>query len=576
MQAGGTIYLILIQVASRALTFAGNQFVLRYLSPHLLGLAVQLELYSVSVLYFSRESLRVALQRHPSGHYDAEASTRAHQKVKKEIQGLRRSSRTQAIVNVAYLAILLGIPLTIALGYLYHKSQRSNIQVQECLYFDLSLQLYALATLIELLSEPCFVIVQDRLLYQDRARAETLAAIAKCATTCLATLLSSRRGLKASVLPFAIGQTAYAISLAGGYLVTVYPLSGKDGFSLFPRALKDRESTYLFSIFDRPLVSLSGALYAQSVFKQILTQGDALILGFFASLEDQGVFALASNYGGLMARLIFQPIEESSRNYFGKTLSGAGGSQEEKEAAKKEQLTSAAEYLGGLLHLYSIVAVLSSCLLYSILPLVVKLIVGPSWFTPEIEGILATYCYYIPFMAFNGILDAFVTSVAAPGELHRQSLWMSAFTAGYLAAAYVLLTKMELGARGLVLANILNMLLRVSWGLRFTLHYLRSRSSDANVAWALLPQPTTLAVGSVAAGILRSKYIDGNDNLRTIVNTMAVSAMSGSMMYVSLEKGLACTQLTCTVCSLSASFSCKAYGHFFQNASLLNSNPGEG
>ncbi len=516
---GGTIYLIIIQVASRALTFAGNQFVLRYLSPQLLGMAVQLELYSVSVLYLSRESLRVALQRQPSRH---DVSAPVDTKATSSAQG----RQTQVIVNLSYLTIGIGIPLTLALGWIYYQGQRSNIQVQQTPYFGLSLQIYTLATLIELLSEPCFVVIQERLLYKSRARSETFASICKCAATCLTALLANRRQRRPSVLPFAIGQIIYSLVLAGGYLATVLPLARQDALSPLPATI-ERSTQYIASRFYRPLVSLAGTLYAQCVFKQILTQGDALILGFLASLEDQGAFALASNYGGLIARLLFQPIEESSRNTFGILLLRFDKDGE----VEAHSLTAATKQLSDTLHLYSIIAVLSSCFLYTILPLLVKILVGPAWFTPDIACILSTYCYYIPFMAYNGILDAFVTSVATPAELQQQSLWMGAFTAGYVGASYILLTVLDLGAKGLVFGNIFNMLLRILWSSWFVTRYIKRHNGTLNVVKDLLPNPGVLVVGSVAAGIMRRRNLGDKQGIAGMIDVLVLCAIGGSIMY---------------------------------------------
>lgn len=518
--SSGTIYLIIIQVASRALTFAGNQIVLRYLSPQLLGIAVQLELYSVSVLYFSRESLRVALQRQPGrGDVPAQIDTKPTSPA--------QARQTQVILNLSYLAIALGIPLAIALGWLYSRGQSSNIQIQESPYFGLSLQIYAIATIIELLSEPCFVVIQERLLYKSRARSETIAAVFRCAATCLTAFVASQRHLRSSVLPFAIGQIVYAVCLTTGHLTTVLPLARQDGFSMLPTVV-ERSSNYLASRFCRPLVSLASTLYAQSVFKQILTQGDALILGFLASLEDQGAFALASNYGGLAARLLFQPIEESSRNTFGRLLSRV----DKDGKVESQSLKAAVRQLSDMLHLYGIIAVLSSCLLYTVLPLLVQILVGPAWFTPDIANILSTYCYYIPFMAYNGILDAFVTSVATPAQLRQQSLWMGAFTAGYLGAAYVLLNVLDLGARGLVLGNILNMLLRIVWSSGFIRGYMKENNITINVIKEVLPRPGIFVVGTVAASIMRRKSLEDRQGIAGMLDVLVVCAAGGSILQV--------------------------------------------
>jgi oligosaccharide translocation protein RFT1 len=556
--AGGTIHLIIIQVASRALTFAGNQFVLRYLSPRLLGIAVQLELYSVSALYFSRESLRVALQRQLSTE-DVSAPA------KKQTRSSVRAHQTQIVVNLSYLAVGLGIPLTIALGLLYYKSQSSNSEICESPYFGLSLQIYTLASLVELLSEPCFVVIQERLLYKSRARSETYAAISKCIATCLLAYVASRRHLTPSVLPFAAGQIVYAIVLASGYLATVLPVKRQEGFALLPRTI-ERSTRYLCSRFYCPLVSLAGALYAQSVFKQVLTQGDALILGFLASLEDQGAFALASNYGGMMARLIFQPIEESSRNAFGKLLS----SVTQNGKVDSHSLEAAVKQLSDMLHLYSIVAVLSYCFLYTVLPLLVKAIVGSNWFTPDIASILSTYCYYIPFMAYNGILDAFVTSVATPAELQQQSLWMGVFTAGYVAVAYFLLNVLELGARGLVLGNIFNMILRILWSTWFISRYVRQINATMYMIKDMLPGPGVLFVGIVAAGIMRKQNSAEQQGITGMLNALVVCAIGGSIMQVlrSLSFLKAVKLMISVDFFWSGTFSCSTSPLFFQNTSL--------
>ncbi|KAH8981677.1 hypothetical protein EDB86DRAFT_2931631, partial [Lactarius hatsudake] len=42
-----------------------------------------------------------------------------------------------------------------------------------------------------------------------------------------------------------------------------------------------------------------------------LTEGDKLLISRLSPLADQGGYAIASNYGSLVARVVFQPIEES-------------------------------------------------------------------------------------------------------------------------------------------------------------------------------------------------------------------------------------------------------------------------
>jgi hypothetical protein len=53
------------------------------------------------------------------------------------------------------------------------------------------------------------------------------------------------------------------------------------------------------AFFDPELLHLSGAMTAQSVVKHFLTEGDKLLISRLSPLEDQGGYAIASNYGAL-------------------------------------------------------------------------------------------------------------------------------------------------------------------------------------------------------------------------------------------------------------------------------------
>ncbi|EHY58248.1 Oligosaccharide translocation protein rft1 [Exophiala dermatitidis] len=553
LSGSGAVLLILIQVASRALTFIGNQFLLRFLSPSLLGIAVQLELVSVTSLYFARESLRVALQRTGSlttvpvlppggGVVDTSDSSKSS-----STSGSTKDStathakEAQTVINLSYLAVLLGFGISTFFGISYLQS--APTEVTRSPYFDISFQIYAVATLVELLAEPAFVVIQQKALFKERARAETSAAVARCLAACLAAVLGHRRGLDPSILPFAVGQAAYAVVLLVLYFVPVVQISKRDKFSLIPRRLETEakaqelgssssQQEYYINLFHVDTLGLAATMYMQSIFKLVLTQGDALILSFLSTLADQGAFALASNYGGLLARLVFQPVEESSRNIFGQLLSSptsasssssaaAGeapssanrdgrnqtGSAEEKGTGTGEKDTDtgtttktkpktttqrtskipipipipipnqhrqALSYLATTLHFYFLMALPLLAIAPYILPMLVRQVIGADWYTDSTASLLSAYCYYIPLMAVNGILDAFVTSVATPAQLRAQSGWMMLFTALYGAAAWLLLKKFEMGAAGLVGANMVNMVLRIVWSRWFIRRWIRN------------------------------------------------------------------------------------------------------
>jgi oligosaccharide translocation protein RFT1 len=214
-----------------------------------------------------------------------------------------------------------------------------------------------------------------------------------------------------------------------------------------------------------------------------------MVLAALASLEEQGQYALASNYGGLVARMVFQPLEESSRNVLGKLTASDNGA-----ASHLEKVATAKAYLSDILHSYGIFSILACIGGPVAIPPAIKIIMGRHWTSPEMLELLLAYCYYIPFLAFNGITEAFVSSTANNTELRRQTGWMTAFSVAFAAAVYFFLGVCELGAVGLVWANMANMALRITWSHWFIKRYFRTHGIEFNTAEAL-PSLWTLAAG---------------------------------------------------------------------------------
>ena len=236
--ARGATFLITLQIGSRALTFLVNQILLRHLSPELLGISAQLDLYSTTVLFLARESLRVASLRYV-GKVNTGDEKKGEKKNGKDEQE-KVGRRLQDIVNVSYIAISLGPILAggFSRAYLYNATE----SVLSVSYFRLALWLYAMAAFVELLSEPCFLVAQQQMLYGVRASAEASATFARCILNCLAAVWASRSGRDIGVLPFAIGQMAYALVLLTVYYAGVWRQGSQLGFSLVPRSMDNEYS----------------------------------------------------------------------------------------------------------------------------------------------------------------------------------------------------------------------------------------------------------------------------------------------------------------------------------------------
>lgn len=225
----------------------------------------------------------------------------------------------------------------------------------------------------------------------------------------------------------------------------------------------------------------------------------------FASQRAQGIYALAGNYGGLVARLLLQPLEEISRNLFGKLLSSGDG------AVTKESVLEARSILIMLLRSYVLLSVCIVSIGPTAAPLLLKIVAGSRWVDSGAGKVLATYCYYIPCLAINGLAEAFVSSAASESEVNRQTVWMFGFSAGFAGAAFVSLRILELGAEGLVWANVMNMLFRIIWCSSFIQAYLKRYDTSLEIG-ALMPRPTTIAAGVSTYAILaraQSKFHGG-------------------------------------------------------------------
>jgi len=208
--AKGATFLILLQIGSRAVTFALNQVLLRFLSPQLLGVAVQLELYIISTLYFSRESLRIATQRRSDGG-------------------------VQAAVNLSYLGIAAGLPMGAVLAHIYLETNYPDV-----LYLTTALRINELTVMVELLSEPAFVAVQQNMLYKTRATAEATAVVIKTLATAGLVFWSRHQGIDLGVLPFAAGELAYSSSLTLVYLWQTASVARTRNFTLMPKRMTSR------------------------------------------------------------------------------------------------------------------------------------------------------------------------------------------------------------------------------------------------------------------------------------------------------------------------------------------------
>lgn len=191
-----------------------------------------MELYSTSVLFFARESVRVACQRRVSNSGDTDTG-------KGDGEGERdgEAEAEQAVINLAYIATALGAPFALVIGAVYLRSSPDALSSSSS--FPLAVSLYGAAAIVELLAEPAYVAAQQALAFKVRATAETLGTLGRCLGTGGAAVWMARRGggKEGGVLAFAVGQGVYSVVVLCCYVVMVRRMERGGRYSLLPRRI---------------------------------------------------------------------------------------------------------------------------------------------------------------------------------------------------------------------------------------------------------------------------------------------------------------------------------------------------
>ncbi|KAI9069461.1 Rft-1-domain-containing protein [Trametes sanguinea] len=471
--------LVLLQLFSRVVTFVLNQALVRLVSPQVFGTtSIQFELLLSTILFLSREGVRNALLRAPS---NKESSS--DQKV-----------TGQLITNISLLPVLLGIPTAVLSAVVYLGSSSSTTSSQP--HFRTSVALYVLAAFFELLSEPMYIRTQNELRFHVRVRAEGTAVMLKTVVTFLVLISMSEEW---ALVAFALGQAAYGLAMLVSFAIACW-----DSLDFRPKRVSVTTQNRAESLlFEPALFSLSIAMTGQSLIKHFLTEGDKFLVSRLSPLADQGGYAVAANYGSLIARIVFQPIEETARVFFSKTLSSSSAGSDTKKAPAevREALQTAATVLLTLLIAFTHLLLFAVTFGPPYLSLAISLVLPRKYLATSAPSILHVYVYYIPMMAFNGVLEAFFASAASPADLRAQSRWMLVFSAAFVAAAVGFARGLGMGDAGLVWANVANLALRAGYAWAFVRRFFRQRGAGDLVGWrrAVPPLPILAAFAGAAA-----------------------------------------------------------------------------
>ncbi|KAJ3212668.1 Oligosaccharide translocation protein rft1 [Entophlyctis luteolus] len=452
--------LVLLNVWSRVLTFVLNQLALRYITRAVLGVVgVEMELVLSTVLFLSRESIRMALLREPPTLPPGQtALSRQQYRVH------------QAVVNAAWLPVPLGALAALGASMAMVRSGTGDSRL-----------LFCAAAFVEILAEPLYVLAYNNLQVGLRVRVEGIAVFTKCVVTLVVLRFGSLTEAEKvtdsfGVLAFSCGQIAYAAILLAGYgayfvrkysVVSIQNTQSPRGISLLlPHKLRDDDGDSKRKLkeyyLEPKFKDLAFTFAKQGVFKHFLTEGDKILSVAFITEDIQGDYSLVEKYG--------MPLEEMGRIYFGKILSST-------ERPSLSAQLSALKLLNLLLRIYVLLSLFAVAIATNYTGLVIDVLATSTFSKGSAPAVLAAYCVYIPALAINGITEAFVQSVAPQDVLMRQSRWMVVCSLAFFAVGWTLIVAAPgFGLHvapgvSLVVANLVNMCLRISFSWKVVRDY---------------------------------------------------------------------------------------------------------
>lgn len=390
----------LASLVLRLVSFLCTQWTLRVVDPEILGRAsIQLELMLTSILFLSREGFRLAMTRN--------------------------------IQENNWSVAWLSVPTTFIVSLLACVWHLMAMVDSNDTDYRLAGILFCFACTMEGIAEPAVLEALRRMDVTTKASAEGLATVTKTLATLVALKFLQDDW---PVTAFGVAQLCYA---------TIYSLV------LWRSAWTKVDRSHLFGPHDGKTCKMVVVFALQGFFKHLLTEGDKLVLTMLTGDYDQGVYAMGSAYGGMAARILLQPIEENARLMWSRLASSSNASAAQLQASYTD-----------LIKLVLYIGLIFSCLAVNYTSILLAVMAGRKWGdNAEAATVLSAFCVYTAFMAWNGLTEAFVYSIASSGaDMGRLGAAHMVIAVVFACVAFVAVSKH--GTVGLVLANCVAMLCR--------------------------------------------------------------------------------------------------------------------